>query len=105
MPGSGPPRRGRCPISPRVRRRLAGSSSTATRSIPSRRLRSSMMPIPLDYETLRVIWWLLLGILLIGFAIFDGFDLGTAILLPFAGRSDIERRLLINSVGPVWEGN
>ena len=63
------------------------------------------MPIPLDYETLRVIWWLLLGILLIGFAIFDGFDLGTAILLPYAGRSDIERRLLINSVGPVWEGN
>jgi cytochrome d ubiquinol oxidase subunit II len=63
------------------------------------------MPIPIDYETLRVIWWLLLGILLIGFAIFDGFDLGTAILLPFAGRTDVERRRLINSVGPVWEGN
>ena len=63
------------------------------------------MPIPLDYETLRVVWWLLLGILLIGFAIFDGFDLGTAILLPYVGRTDTERRLLINSVGPVWEGN
>src|SRR5438552_3017469 len=63
------------------------------------------MPIPLDYETLRIIWWLLLGILLIGFAVFDGFDLGTAILLPYVGRSDTERRLLINSVGPVWEGN
>jgi cytochrome d ubiquinol oxidase subunit II len=63
------------------------------------------MPVPLDYETLRVIWWVLLGVLLIGFAIFDGFDLGTAILLPFVGRTDLERRLLINSVGPVWEGN
>jgi cytochrome d ubiquinol oxidase subunit II len=63
------------------------------------------MPIPLDYETLRVIWWLLLGVLLIGFAVFDGFDLGTAILLPYAARDDIERRVLINSVGPVWEGN
>src|SRR5215813_12398679 len=63
------------------------------------------MPVPIDYETLRVIWWALLGVLLIGFAIFDGFDLGTAILLPFLGRTDVERRLLINSVGPVWEGN
>ncbi len=63
------------------------------------------MDIPLDYGTLRVIWWALLGILLIGFAVFDGFDLGTAMLLPFIGRSDVERRLLINSVGPVWEGN
>ncbi len=63
------------------------------------------MSIPLDYETLRIIWWALLGVLLIGFAMFDGFDLGAAILLPFVGRTDLERRLLINSVGPVWEGN
>ena len=63
------------------------------------------MTVPIDYDILRVIWWALLGVLLIGFAIFDGFDLGTAILLPFVGRNDIERRLLINSVGPVWEGN
>jgi cytochrome bd ubiquinol oxidase subunit II len=35
----------------------------------------------------------------------DGFDLGTAALLPFVARSDIERRVAINSVGPVWEGN
>ena len=63
------------------------------------------MSVPIDYPTLRLIWWALLGILLIGFAIFDGFDLGTAMLLPFVGRSDTERRVLINSVGPVWEGN
>jgi cytochrome d ubiquinol oxidase subunit II len=63
------------------------------------------MTPPIDYETLRVLWWALLGILLIGFAVLDGFDLGTAILLPFVGRSNVERRLMINSVGPVWEGN
>jgi len=59
----------------------------------------------LSYEFLRVVWWLLLGVLLIGFAVTDGFDLGTGILLPFAGRNDLERRVIINSVGPIWEGN
>ncbi|MGA0563820.1 cytochrome d ubiquinol oxidase subunit II [Ancylobacter sp. VNQ12] len=59
----------------------------------------------IDYDTLRVIWWLLLGVLLIGFAVMDGFDLGTDILLPFVARSDIERRVVINAIGPVWEGN
>jgi cytochrome d ubiquinol oxidase subunit II len=59
----------------------------------------------LSYEFLRLVWWLLLGVLLIGFAVTDGFDLGTGMLLPFAGRNDLERRVIINSVGPVWEGN
>ncbi|MGE5512080.1 MAG: cytochrome d ubiquinol oxidase subunit II [Bacteroidota bacterium] len=59
----------------------------------------------IDYETLRIIWWLLLGLLLIGFAVMDGFDLGTAALLPFVARTDVERRVVINAVGPVWEGN
>ena len=58
-----------------------------------------------DYETLRVIWWALLGVLLIGFAVTDGFDLGVASLLPFVARNDAERRMVINSVGPTWEGN
>jgi cytochrome bd ubiquinol oxidase subunit II len=57
------------------------------------------------YEHLRIIWWVLLGVLLIGFAVADGFDLGTAILLPFVGKTDGERRVVINTVGPVWEGN
>lgn len=59
----------------------------------------------MDYATLRLIWWALLGILLIGFAVMDGFDLGTAALLPFVAKSDVERRVAINTVGPVWEGN
>src|SRR5450755_1454450 len=58
-----------------------------------------------DYESMRLIWWALLGILLIGFAVMDGFDLGVAILLPHVARSEIERRIVINTVGPVWEGN
>jgi len=63
------------------------------------------MAIPLDYETLRLIWWVLLGVLLIGFALTDGYDLGVATLLPFIARSDEERRLVINSVAPHWEGH
>ncbi len=63
------------------------------------------MHIPLDYEILRLIWWLLLGVLLIGFAIMDGFDLGVAALLPYVARNDTERRIAINTIGPVWDGN
>src|SRR5882757_2719392 len=58
-----------------------------------------------DYELMRLIWWALLGILLIGFAVMDGFDLGVAILLRYVARTDTERRIAINTVGPVWEGN
>ena len=59
----------------------------------------------IDYDTLRVIWWLLIGVLLIGFAITDGFDLGTGTLLPFVAKTDMERRIVINTIGPIWEGN
>lgn len=60
---------------------------------------------PIDYEILRLAWWLLLGLVLIGFAVMDGFDIGVAILLPVAARTDTERRIMINSIGPVWDGN
>lgn len=59
----------------------------------------------IDYDLLRVIWWGLLGVLLIGFALTDGFDMGVGALLPFVGKTDVERRVVINTVGPVWEGN
>lgn len=58
-----------------------------------------------DYETLRVVWWLLLGVLLIGFAITDGFDLGVAALLRVLARKDDERRALLETIEPTWEGN
>jgi cytochrome d ubiquinol oxidase subunit II len=63
------------------------------------------MPILFDYFTLKIIWWLLVGALLIGFAVTDGFDLGVGALLPFVAKTDDERRVLINSIGPTWEGN
>ncbi|TYB87939.1 cytochrome d ubiquinol oxidase subunit II [Oceaniovalibus sp. ACAM 378] len=59
----------------------------------------------ISYDALRVIWWLLLGVLLIGFALSDGFDMGVGVLLPFVGKTDVERRIAINTIGPVWEGN
>jgi cytochrome d ubiquinol oxidase subunit II len=58
-----------------------------------------------DYETLKLIWWLFIGVLLIGFAVMDGFDMGVAAWLPFLGKTDEERRVIINAVGPTWEGN
>jgi len=67
--------------------------------------KTTMDFIFLDYQTLRVIWWLLLGVLLIGFAVMDGFDLGVGTLLPFVAKTDEERRLVLNTIGPVWEGN
>ena len=59
----------------------------------------------LDYMTLRFIWWALLGVLLVGFAIMDGFDFGVAMLHPFVARNDLQRRVTLNTIGPVWEGN
>ena len=58
-----------------------------------------------DYETVKLIWWLLVGVLLVGFAIMDGMDMGVGALLPFLGDGDPERRVIINTVGPHWDGN
>lgn len=59
----------------------------------------------IDYPTLKIIWWLLVGVLLLGFAVMDGHDMGVGTLLPFVGKSDLERRVVINTVGPHWDGN
>lgn len=61
--------------------------------------------MPLDYPTLKIIWWLFIGVLLIGFAVMDGHDLGVGALLPLTARSDEERRVMLNTIGPHWEGN
>ena len=58
-----------------------------------------------DYAALRVIWWLIIGVLLMGFAITDGFDLGLGASFTYLGRTEAERRALLSSVEPVWEGN
>ena len=59
----------------------------------------------LDYATLRVLWWAILGTLLIGFAIMDGFDFGVAGLLRVLGRDNEERKVLLEGIEPTWEGN
>lgn len=59
----------------------------------------------IDYLTLKVIWWVLVGVLLIGFAIMDGHDMGVGALLPILGRDDTDHRVMINSVAPHWDGN
>lgn len=59
----------------------------------------------LDYETLKLVWWVLVGALLIGFAVTDGMDMGVGTLLPFLGKKDAERRVVINAVAPHWDGN
>lgn len=58
-----------------------------------------------DYEILRFIWWALVGVLFIGFAVTDGFDMGVGALLPIIGKDDTERRIMINSIAPHWDGN
>ncbi|MBD1557866.1 cytochrome d ubiquinol oxidase subunit II [Vibrio sp. S9_S30] len=58
-----------------------------------------------DYEILRFIWWVLIGVLFIGFAVTDGFDMGVGALVPIIGKSDTERRVMINSIAPHWDGN
>ena len=58
-----------------------------------------------EYDTLRLIWWVLIGVLLIGFMITDGFDMGVGALLPFIGKTNAERRVMINSIAPHWDGN
>lgn len=59
----------------------------------------------IDYETLRIVWWLLLGVLLAGFAVMDGFDLGIAALVRVLAHDDGERRALLETIEPTWEGN
>lgn len=54
---------------------------------------------------LNIIWFILIAILYIGYFILDGFDLGVGILHPFIGKNDTERRMVINTVGPHWDGN
>ena len=58
-----------------------------------------------DYATLKVIWWCFVGGIIIVFALTDGWDLGIGMLSPFLGKSDGERRIILRSIEPNWEGN
>ena len=54
---------------------------------------------------LNELWFILVGVLFAGFFILEGFDYGVGILLPFAGKNDTERRVILNTIGPFWDGN
>ena len=54
---------------------------------------------------LETIWFLLWGVLWAIYFILDGYDLGIGTLLPFLGKSDTDRRIMLNSMGPFWDGN
>ncbi|MEC9254519.1 MAG: cytochrome d ubiquinol oxidase subunit II, partial [Pseudomonadota bacterium] len=58
----------------------------------------------MEYELLKIIWWVLIGVLLIGFAVTDGFDMGVGALLKVIGKTDSERRVMMNTIGPHWDG-
>ncbi|RDE93338.1 cytochrome d ubiquinol oxidase subunit II [Aggregatibacter aphrophilus] len=58
-----------------------------------------------DYEFLRFVWWILVCVLLIGFVVTDGFDMGVLSLLPFTGKKEVEKRIMINTIAPHWDGN
>ncbi|HWQ43892.1 MAG TPA: cytochrome d ubiquinol oxidase subunit II [Desulfosporosinus sp.] len=54
---------------------------------------------------LNILWFILITVLFVGFFFLEGFDFGVGILLPFLGKNDSERRVIINTIGPVWDGN
>ena len=54
---------------------------------------------------LTTVWFCLIAVLWVGYFVLEGFDFGVGMLLPFLGRDDRERRVLINTIGPVWDGN
>jgi cytochrome d ubiquinol oxidase subunit II len=58
-----------------------------------------------DIHTLRIIWFGLIAVLWVGYLVLEGFDYGVGMLLPVLGRDETERRVLINTIGPVWDGN
>src|SRR5512139_2996640 len=59
----------------------------------------------MSYEFLQTLWFILIAVLWIGFYFLEGFDFGVGMLLPFLGKKDVERRAIINAIGPHWDGN
>jgi cytochrome d ubiquinol oxidase subunit II len=58
-----------------------------------------------DYTTLQLIWFLLISVLWIGYFVLEGFDFGVGMLMRTVGRTEAERRAVLHSIGPVWDGN
>ena len=59
----------------------------------------------MSHETLAIIWFVLIAVLWCGYFVLEGFDFGVGILLPFIGKNEAERRTIVSTLGPVWDGN
>lgn len=64
-----------------------------------------MLPLAVEPTTLQVVWYLLIAVLWIGYLVLEGFDYGVAMLIPFVGKTEKERRVIVNTIGPLWDGN
>lgn len=64
-----------------------------------------MLPLAVDPSTMQVVWFLLIAVLWTGYLILEGFDYGVAMLIPFLGKTEKEKRVIVNTIGPVWDGN
>jgi hypothetical protein len=75
------------------------------RTAPSRRLVYWGGTVNEGYLNLETLWFVLIAVLWTGYFFLEGFDFGVGVLLPFLGRDDLDRRLMVNAIGPVWDGN
>ena len=56
-------------------------------------------------STLQIVWFCLIAVLWIGFLVLEGFDYGVAMLIPVLGKNEKDKRVIVNTIGPVWDGN
>ena len=64
-----------------------------------------LLPLAAEPSTLQVVWYVLIAVLWIGYLVLEGFDYGVGMLIPFLGKTEKERRVIVNTVGPLWDGN
>ncbi len=64
-----------------------------------------MIALAIDPTVLQTLWFVLIAVLWIGYLVLEGFDYGVAMLIPFLGRNEKEKRVIVNTIGPVWDGN
>ncbi|MDN5727625.1 MAG: cytochrome d ubiquinol oxidase subunit II, partial [Propionibacteriales bacterium] len=59
----------------------------------------------MEFTTLQIVWFALVAVLFVGYFVLEGFDFGVGMLLPVLSKNEKERRVMINTIGPVWDGN
>lgn len=64
-----------------------------------------MFALAIEPTALQTLWFILIAVLWIGYLVLEGFDYGVAMLIPYLGRTEKEKRVMVNTIGPVWDGN